>query len=66
MSDNQEGRLCIREGRLQDIEAVLELWRQADATPSRRSGPGCNPRAALLRNRSRKRRAPAPFLVGAL
>jgi ribosomal protein S18 acetylase RimI-like enzyme len=25
---------CIRDCRLEDVEVVLELWRQADATPS--------------------------------
>ena len=30
---NQENGWCIRGCRLEDVEAVLELWRQADATP---------------------------------
>ena len=34
MSDQGADRLSIRACRLQDVEAVLELWRQADATPS--------------------------------
>ena len=34
MSDKREGSPSIRECGLQDVEAVLELWRQADATPS--------------------------------
>jgi ribosomal protein S18 acetylase RimI-like enzyme len=33
MNDRGVGRLSIRECRLQDVEAVLELWRQAEATP---------------------------------
>src|SRR5262245_48809670 len=28
------GRLSIRACRVEDIQSVLELWRQADATPS--------------------------------
>jgi ribosomal protein S18 acetylase RimI-like enzyme len=34
MSDNAASRWFIRECRQQDVEAVLELWRQAGATPS--------------------------------
>ncbi len=34
MSEQQAGGLSIRACRLEDIEAVLELWRQASATPS--------------------------------
>jgi ribosomal protein S18 acetylase RimI-like enzyme len=34
MTDKAAGSLSIRTCRLEDIEAVLELWRQADATPS--------------------------------
>jgi ribosomal protein S18 acetylase RimI-like enzyme len=33
MSDRGAGGLSIREGRLQDVEGILELWRQAEATP---------------------------------
>jgi ribosomal protein S18 acetylase RimI-like enzyme len=29
-----EGNLSIRDCRLEDVEAVLDLWRQAEATPS--------------------------------
>jgi ribosomal protein S18 acetylase RimI-like enzyme len=31
---NGEGNLSIRNCRLEDVAAVLELWRQAEATPS--------------------------------
>src|SRR5713226_7499525 len=34
MSVKGAGRPSIRACRLEDIEVVLELWRQADATPS--------------------------------
>jgi ribosomal protein S18 acetylase RimI-like enzyme len=34
MSDKEVKSLSIRACRLQDIGAVLELWRQAEATPS--------------------------------
>jgi ribosomal protein S18 acetylase RimI-like enzyme len=34
MSEQGTANLSIRACRLQDVEAVLELWRQADATPS--------------------------------
>ncbi len=34
MIENQASGLSIRDSRLEDVEAVLELWRQADATPS--------------------------------
>jgi hypothetical protein len=34
MTEKGAGSLSIRACRLQDIEVVLELWRQADATPS--------------------------------
>jgi len=33
MTEKAAGSLSIRVCRLQDIEGVLELWRQADATP---------------------------------
>jgi hypothetical protein len=33
MADESADSLSIREGRLEDIEAVLELWRHANATP---------------------------------
>ena len=33
MSEKGAGSLSIRACRLEDIDAVLELWRQADATP---------------------------------
>jgi ribosomal protein S18 acetylase RimI-like enzyme len=33
MSDRGEGSLSIRACRLQDVEGLLELWRQAEATP---------------------------------
>ena len=33
MTEKGAGSLSIRECRLEDIEAVLELWRQAEATP---------------------------------
>src|SRR5262245_57420248 len=33
MTDESEDSLSIRACRLEDIDAVLELWRQADATP---------------------------------
>jgi ribosomal protein S18 acetylase RimI-like enzyme len=33
MTGKGEDRLSIRACRLEDIEKVLELWRQADATP---------------------------------
>lgn len=33
MTENDEGNLSIRDCRLEDIEGVLELWRQAEATP---------------------------------
>src|SRR5438093_2429704 len=33
MSHTGAGSLSIRDCRLQDVEAVLELWRQAEATP---------------------------------
>ncbi len=34
MTETAEGSLSIRACRLEDIGVVLELWRQADATPS--------------------------------
>jgi len=34
MNEKGAGSLSIRACRLEDIDAVLELWRQADATPS--------------------------------
>jgi ribosomal protein S18 acetylase RimI-like enzyme len=34
MAEKGAGSLSIRACRLEDIDAVLELWRQADATPS--------------------------------
>jgi ribosomal protein S18 acetylase RimI-like enzyme len=34
MTETAAGSLSIRACRLEDIEGVLELWRQADATPS--------------------------------
>ncbi len=34
MTEKGAGSLSIRACRLEDIEGVLELWRQADATPS--------------------------------
>jgi ribosomal protein S18 acetylase RimI-like enzyme len=34
MTEAAVGSLSIRAGRLEDIQSVLELWRQADATPS--------------------------------
>ena len=34
MTEKGTGSLSIRACRLEDIEGVLELWRQADATPS--------------------------------
>jgi len=34
MSDKGIGSLAIRPCRLHDVERVLELWRQAEATPS--------------------------------
>jgi ribosomal protein S18 acetylase RimI-like enzyme len=34
MSNNRKSSLSIRVCQLQDVEAVLELWRQAEATPS--------------------------------
>jgi ribosomal protein S18 acetylase RimI-like enzyme len=34
MTENGTGSLSIRACRLEDIEGVLELWGQADATPS--------------------------------
>ena len=34
MTEKREENLSIRRCRLEDIEVVLELWRQADATPS--------------------------------
>ena len=33
MTETAMGSLSIRACRLEDIERVLELWRQADATP---------------------------------
>ena len=33
MTEKDEGNLSIRDCRLVDIEGVLELWRQAEATP---------------------------------
>ncbi len=33
MSDPDSGAISIRDCRLEDVEAVLQLWRQADATP---------------------------------
>jgi ribosomal protein S18 acetylase RimI-like enzyme len=33
MTETAAGRLSIRACRLEDIEGVLELWRQAEATP---------------------------------
>ena len=33
MSEAAAGSLSIRACRLEDIQGVLELWRQADATP---------------------------------
>jgi hypothetical protein len=33
MTEKGAGSLSIRACRLEDIEVVLELWRQADATP---------------------------------
>jgi ribosomal protein S18 acetylase RimI-like enzyme len=33
MSDNGVGSLSIRACRLQEVEGVLELWQQAEATP---------------------------------
>ena len=33
MTETAAGRLSIRACRLEDIQSVLELWRQADATP---------------------------------
>jgi hypothetical protein len=33
MTEMVAGNLSIRACRLEDIEGVLELWRQADATP---------------------------------
>lgn len=33
MSETAAGSLSIRACRLEDIQSVLELWRQADATP---------------------------------
>jgi ribosomal protein S18 acetylase RimI-like enzyme len=34
MTEKAAGSLSIRACRLEDMESVLELWRQADATPS--------------------------------
>jgi ribosomal protein S18 acetylase RimI-like enzyme len=34
MTEKGAGSLSIRACRLEDIDAVLDLWRQADATPS--------------------------------
>ena len=34
MSDNEKCGLSIHACKVEDVEAVLELWRQADATPS--------------------------------
>src|SRR4051794_35475310 len=34
MTETTAGSLSIRACRLEDIQSVLELWRQADATPS--------------------------------
>ena len=34
MTEKASESLVIRAGRLEDIETVLELWRQADVTPS--------------------------------
>ena len=34
MAEKDAGNLSIRLCRLEDVEVVLELWRQADATPS--------------------------------
>ena len=33
MTETAGGRLSIRACRLEDLQSVLELWRQADATP---------------------------------
>ena len=33
MTETAAGSLSIRACRLEDIQSVLELWRQADATP---------------------------------
>lgn len=33
MTDQQADGLSIRESRMEDVDVVLELWRQADATP---------------------------------
>jgi ribosomal protein S18 acetylase RimI-like enzyme len=33
MSDHRAANLSLRACRLQDVEAVLEVWRQAEATP---------------------------------
>jgi hypothetical protein len=33
MTETAGGSLAIRACRLEDIQSVLELWRQADATP---------------------------------
>ena len=33
MSDKAAGSLSIRDCQLHDVEAILELWRQAEATP---------------------------------
>ncbi len=34
MTDKEASGLSIRPSRAEDVEAVLELWRQAEATPS--------------------------------
>jgi ribosomal protein S18 acetylase RimI-like enzyme len=34
MIDKKTSGLSLRDSRLEDVEAVLELWRHADATPS--------------------------------
>ena len=34
MIEKQASGLSIRDSRLEDVEAVLEIWKQADATPS--------------------------------
>jgi ribosomal protein S18 acetylase RimI-like enzyme len=39
MDDDVVGSLSVRACRLQDVEAVLALWRQAEATPSVTDSP---------------------------
>jgi ribosomal protein S18 acetylase RimI-like enzyme len=34
MGEQETSGFSLREGRLQDVEAILNLWRQAGATPS--------------------------------